>query len=281
MRALDRLDRHSWEANIDEIVVAAGQAIIPYWRRAGLAVNNKSDASPVTEADLKAHRLIVQGLSKLAADIPVLSEEEESERASSPAYQALSAGATYWLVDPLDGTKEFVAGLPEFTVNIALMERGHPIAGWLYAPALGMLFKALAGRGAKRLGPDMKASAISTRRADPDNLRVFVSRSANKGEAEALKQRFPEVQIDAIGSSYKYALIAAGEADLSVRRTPTMLWDTAAADCILSEAGGRVMAWDGCPLDYARADLTNPPFLAVGDPSSNALRRFAFLVGRE
>lgn len=280
MRAVERIAKHGWEEKLDRLVVEAGDAALAFHGKDSLQQQQKTDASPVTEADLAAHRLIVAGLTRLSADVPVISEESfEGNEARAGAL--VSGRGGYWLVDPLDGTKEFLTQSGEFTVNIALMEHGRPVAGWVYLPPKGLLYKAISGSGAFKVERGGTPVSITTRRFDVKAPVVLVSRSHGRGEAAELAERMPKAVVKAVGSSYKYGLIAEGAADLSVRRTPTKLWDTAAADAVLTEAGGRILGWDGQPLDYARPDLTNPPFLALGDLQLDWVRRFGFLVGME
>lgn len=280
MRAVERIKKHGWESALDQLVVSAGEATLPFFQNASTQVQHKADSSPVTAADLAAHQIILSGLTRLTSDVPVISEESfDGEEAT--AARIVQGPASFWLVDPLDGTREFMAGSDEFTVNIALMENGRPVAGWVYLPVKKTLYKAICGHGAQRIEHDAAPVVITTRPFPRESPVILISRSHRRGEAEVLAESMPQATVRMVGSSYKYGLIADGTADLSVRRTPTKLWDTAAADAILTEAGGQIIAWDGQPLDYSRSDLTNPPFMAVGDRQLHALRKFGFLLGIE
>lgn len=280
MRALERLVSHGWVEQLDKIVIEAGECILTYFKQKDGQYRQKSDASPVTDADLAAHQILVRELTRLSADIPVISEES-FDSANADTRALVENKATHWLVDPLDGTREFIAGRDEFTVNVALLEGGHPVAGWLYLPTKHLLYKAMAGQGAFKVDAKGRSTAIGARRCSLNSPVVLVSRSHQFGETELIRERYPQATVESIGSSYKYALVAEGTADLVARRTPTRFWDTAAADIIVREAGGHLVGWDGRPLEYTRADMTNPPFLAIGDPKLDWRRLFGFLLGVE
>lgn len=247
-----------------DFALAAGRAILDIYGT-DFAVDRKADASPVTEADASAERIILDGLARVHPDIPVVAEEAVS------AGQVPRTGRRFFLVDPLDGTREFVSRNGEFTVNIALIEDGAPVAGVVYAPALGVLYTGEVGIGAERstvvadrLGPPRP---IATRAAPKDGLVALGSRSHGTPETEAFLHRFPVADFAAAGSSLKFCLIAEGGADLYPRLGPTMEWDTAAGDAILRAAGGQVVAMNGTPLTYGagRDGHRNPWFVAVGD----------------
>ena len=241
----------------------AGDAIMSVYSR-DFAVERKADDSPLTEADLAAHRVIVNGLSRCDLGTPVLSEESVEH---SP-YGIRRWWDRYWLVDPLDGTKEFVKRNGQFTVNIACVERGRPVAGVVYAPAREWMywgsvhagaFKSVAGADPERIRcPPAPASG---------RLRVVGSLSHRSPETEAyievLRSRFSEVSLVSMGSSLKICMVAEGAADLYPRLAPTMEWDTAAAHGVLRAAGGCL--WDyhsGDDLRYSKADLRNSWFVA-------------------
>jgi 3'(2'), 5'-bisphosphate nucleotidase len=248
--------------------------IIPLARRAAaailevygqdFAVEHKTDASPLTAADLAAHHAIVDGLRRLTPELPVLSEES-----ASIAWAERERWSRYWLVDPLDGTREFVKRNGEFTVNIALVDAHRPVLGVVLAPVGGDLYYAEAGRGAFRQArPDAEPQRLRTTCPPAQPLRVAGSRSHGSERQGQLLSRLGPYTTLAMGSSLKFCLIARGDADLYLRAGPTSEWDTAAAHCVLDEAGGAVFALDGQPLRYnAKASLRNPEFLAVGDPS--------------
>ena len=248
-------------AQVVELVQRAGAATLPYWRQ-DLAVELKADASPVTAADLAAHRLLAEGLGQLAAEIPVLSEE-----ACEIALEQRSRWTRWWLVDPLDGTKEFIAGSEEFTVNVALIEGGTVVFGVVGVPARGLCFYGGAGLGAWRLA-DGAAEPIGVRPAPADVFTVVASRRHSSPAQErllnGLTERFGDLALASVGSSLKFCLLAEGSADCYPRLAPTSQWDTAAAQGVLEGAGGEVLDLHGRPLDYpARESFLNPHFLAL------------------
>lgn len=239
------------------IVRAAGEAILAVYAT-DFSVRNKADASPVTEADERAEALILPALAALAPEIPAVSEEAAS-RGAVPA----TAGR-FWLVDPLDGTKEFIGRNGEFTVNIALIEDGVPILGAVLAPALGRLFAGARGSGAF-LEERGARRAIACRRPSPEGLTVVSSRS--HGDREALDAFLAGRRVASsayAGSSLKFCLVAAGEADLYPRLGRTMEWDTAAGHAVLAAAGGRVTDLSGAELRYGKPGFENPHFIAMG-----------------
>lgn len=250
---------HQWLAPCIDIAQRAGVAIMAVYAR-DFDVSAKDDASPLTEADMAAHRLIVAGLRQLTPDIPVLSEES-----AQIAWAVRQQWSRYWLVDPLDGTREFIKRNGEFTVNIALIDGDAPVLGVVYAPALDELAFALRGRGAfVRMGED--DVALTTRRPALAPLRVAASRSHRDARTQAALERMGEIECLGLGSSLKFLRIAEGRADVYPRFGPTSEWDTAAAQCVLEAAGGVVLGMDGAPLRYNRKDsLLNPDFIALGD----------------
>jgi len=226
------------------------------------AVEHKADASPLTAADLAAHRILVEGLERLTPDIPVLSEEaaEDATWSMRREWQRL------WLVDPLDGTREFVKRNGEFTVNLALCEDGVPVFGIVQAPVGGALWHAVRGVGAFRRDGDQDVR-LRTRRPAVSPLRVAASRSHRDGRSEAFIARMGEVEPVGLGSSLKFCRIADGAMDVYPRFGPTSEWDTAAAQAVVEAAGGRVLQTDGQRLRYnAKAEVLNPHFLVSGDP---------------
>ena len=242
----------------------AGEAILPFWR-ADVAVTNKADDSPVTAADLAAHRVIADGLQALAPQIPVLSEEDcNIPLATRQGWQR------WWLVDPLDGTKEFIAGSEEFTVNIALIENGEVLFGVVSMPTSGRCYFGGRDLGAWRAEAGSEALPIQVRNTPPGDGRftVVASRRHSSPEQEALlaglKAAVGELELANIGSSLKFCLLAEGSADCYPRLAPTSQWDTAAAQGVLEGAGGEVIDLDGQPFRYpARESLLNPFFLAL------------------
>lgn len=245
-----------------DLVRAAGAAILPYWR-GELQVREKADASPVTAADMAAHRLLAAGLAALDGQIPVLSEE-----ASEIPLSERQRWQRWWLVDPLDGTKEFIAGSEEFTVNVALIEFGRVRFGVVGQPSSGRCFYGGAGLGAWRSEAPGQAEAIGVREAHDGPLVVVASRRHSSPAQESLlaglSRRLGDLELAGIGSSLKFCLLAEGQADCYPRLAPTSQWDTAAAQGVLEGAGGLVLGLDGAPLDYtAREDYLNPWFLAL------------------
>lgn len=250
-------------AHLLDAVVAlaheAGEAILAIYRE-DFAVTQKIDDSPVTAADLAAHHLILDGLTLLTPDIPVLSEE-----GVIPPPEARAHWPRYWLVDPLDGTREFIAKNGEFTVNIALIEHGKPVLGVVFAPALSTLYAAAAG-GIVWREQEGQRQPITTRRW-PTNPVLMLSRSHPDPEATARLARLAPYDTTQVGSSLKYCHLAEGLADAYPKFASIWFWDTAAAQCVLEQAGGAVLSLDGfIPVDYpAGASLRTPAFIAVGD----------------
>lgn len=254
---------HPLLAPVIELAHRAGEAILPFWR-ADVAVTAKDDNSPVTAADLAAHHILLDGLTALDPSIPVLSEED----ANIP--QSVRAGWTrWWLVDPLDGTKEFISGSEEFTVNIALIEDGRVVFGVVSMPTSGRCYYGGAGLGAWRADADVIVP-INVRDVPPagEPLIVVASRRHSSPEQErllaGLETAVGKVETANIGSSLKFCLLAEGAADCYPRLAPTSQWDTAAAQGVLEGAGGVVLQLDGQPFTYpARESLLNGHFLAL------------------
>jgi len=229
----------------------AGGAIMQVYASAFTA-RAKADSSPVTDADERAEAIILAGLARLTPEIPVVAEESAAAGRLPPVL-----GERFWLVDPLDGTREFLARNGEFTVNIALIERARPTLGVVYAPTLDALYWTdglTAWRG---------ATAIQARRP-ANGLVVLASRSHRTAETDDYLRTLQVERFVAAGSSLKFCLLAAGEADLYPRHGPTMEWDTAAGDAVLRAAGGMVATLDGTPLRYGKPGFRNPHFIASG-----------------
>lgn len=225
----------------------------------------KADRSPLTEADLLSHATITSGLARLTPDIPVLSEES-----GAIPYSERARWQRYWLVDPLDGTKEFIKKNGEFTVNIALIEEQRSVLGVVHVPVSGVTFFAARGRGAfKREPGDGAVRRITTRKVDPARIVVAGSRSHGGGALDDFARRLPgNVELISRGSSLKLCLVAEGEADIYPRFGLTSEWDTAAAQAIVEEAGGVVLDLSFEPLRYnAKEDILNPWFVVLGDTS--------------
>ncbi|GAB2592836.1 3'(2'),5'-bisphosphate nucleotidase CysQ [Dyella jejuensis] len=247
----------------------AGEAIMAVYRE-DFDVAVKDDLSPLTAADLAAQKVIAAGLAQLDPRLPVVSEE-----ASQLPWEQRRTWSRYWLVDPLDGTREFVKRNGEFTVNIALVDHGQTVMGVVLAPVTDELFAAARGHGAWwQVQRDAEWERIFTRQlARPP---VAAGSRSHGGSEEAVMRRLlgDDYLLQPLGSSLKFCLIARGAADAYLRRGPTSEWDTAAAQCVLEEAGGAVLDLAGVPLHYNRGEsLLNPEFLAVGDAGIDWIMR--------
>jgi 3'(2'), 5'-bisphosphate nucleotidase len=222
----------------------------------------KSDKSPVTIADEEAERLIIARLGEVAAGIPIVAEEQ----AAAGSLPDIADGV-FFLVDPLDGTKEFLSKNGEFTVNIALIEHGHPTAGVVFAPAIGRMFWGTNGQAFEETASNGPAKLIATRAAPKEGMIAIASRSHRDRFTEEFLALYPIANLIAAGSSLKFCVIAAGEADIYPRHGRTMEWDTAAGDAVLRAAGGLVTRLDGkTPLAYGNTaeNFANPSFVAWG-----------------
>jgi len=243
----------------------AGRLILKHYA-AGTSVHTKADASPVTAADEEAEALILKRLSELAPDVPVIAEEAVAKG------QLPKASARFFLVDPLDGTKEFLKRNGEFTVNIALVENGRPTAGAVIAPAKGRAFVGERGAAfelaaAEDLPLELSAAQrVSARKVPKSGIVAVVSRTHRDTKTDDYLKVYGIASLLSAGSSLKFCLVAAGEADLYPRHGKTMEWDTAAGQAVLEAAGGSVTTLDGTPLNYGKADrdFANPPFVARG-----------------
>ncbi|MHB0775592.1 3'(2'),5'-bisphosphate nucleotidase CysQ [Halomonas sp. WWR20] len=245
----------------------AGDAILAIHREQ-LDTQLKDDDSPVTAADLAANDVLMRGLRRLAPEIPILSEEQ-----AEIAWEERRQWPRYWLVDPLDGTREFLGDSGQYTVNIALIEGHDAVLGAVHAPALGISWGGGAGLGAWRYE---QAARVPIAVASQQPLRIVASRSHLDAETQAFMALFPEAQISNAGSSLKFCRIAEGEADVYPRFGPTCEWDTAAAQAVLEAAGGQVLEATSLePLHYNQtADLRNPHFIACADAQGAWRRTF-------
>jgi 3'(2'), 5'-bisphosphate nucleotidase len=244
------------------IAQAAGVKIVEIYNR-GFSVEHKEDKSPLTEADVAAHETIVAGLTALTPELPVLSEES----AALP-FSERSQWRRYWLVDPLDGTREFVKRNGEFTVNIALIDDHAPVLGVILAPVTGLCYYAARAGGAFRKETGGQASAMHVRPLDRSHVIVAGSRSHAGDTLAAFLANIGSHELISMGSSLKSCLVAEGRADVYPRLGPTSEWDTAAAHCIVEEAGGRVTDTAMRPLRYnTKESLLNPDFFVSGDPA--------------
>jgi 3'(2'), 5'-bisphosphate nucleotidase len=269
------IDRDSAAALMEpltDLVVRAGAAILAV-NRLAMKIDGKVDGSPVTEADLAADRIIAEGLARLIPNVPALSEERAHQ--AKPPYHG-----SFFLIDPLDGTKEFVAGRNEFTVNLALVTNGTPLLGIIGAPALGLIWRGLVGRGAERL----TTTDASARLAEPIHTRarpkrgepwiVAVSRSHGDSRTEAFIEARPGAIRQMLGSAVKFGRVAEGGADIYPRFAPTSEWDVAAGHAVVAAAGGKITDAQGADLHFGkgRDGFIVPEFIAWGDPAA-ALRR--------
>ncbi len=249
-------------------LAALEDALLPLVQRAGAAILRhyageietayKADRSPVTAADQEAEEILVEGLRRLTPEIPVVAEE------------AVAAGripevgdAPFWLVDPLDGTREFLSRNGEFTVNLGLVRGRRPVFGIVMAPARGCIWVGIADRGAFRREKGERV-AIRVRAADPAQLVAVASRSHRDPETDAWLRAHAVARTISAGSSLKFCAVAEGRADVYPRFGPTMEWDTAAGHAVLAAAGGRVVTVTGEPLAYAKPGFRNPGFIAYG-----------------
>jgi 3'(2'), 5'-bisphosphate nucleotidase len=255
-------------AVFERLALSAGRKVMEVYR-AGCAVDRKSDASPVTEADRASEKIILEGLRAAFPAIPCVAEEEASEGIVPP-----DLGNLFFLIDPLDGTKEFVNRNTDFTVNIALVRDGLPEVGVVYAPCSGRFFSGRPGL-ADLVEVDAKHEISGRRRiavrAGTVPLTIVASRSHRTPETDSFIRNIEAAEIVSVGSSLKFCLLAAGEADIYPRFGRTMEWDTAAGDAVLRAAGGSTSTLDGRPLAYGKrnqaddADFANPSFIARGN----------------
>jgi len=242
----------------------AGEAILEVYNSDdGYAVEDKADKSPLTAADVASHDLIDAGLRELRPDLPILSEES-----SEVPYDERAGWTTYWLVDPLDGTREFIKRNGEFTVNIALIRDGVPLLGVVHAPVIDVYYYAVQGYGAWKQDNDAEATPIHVQPLADGPVRVAGSRSHANERLAAFLDRIGEHELRPMGSSLKSCLIAEGAADLYPRLGPTSEWDTAAAQAVVEAAGGHVTDTAMNPLRYNQKEsLLNPEFFVFGDDS--------------
>ena len=242
-----------------DLAIKAGDAILEVYAT-DFDVQHKADESPLTQADMASHNLIDQGLKVLTPDIPVLSEES-----GMPEFAERSAWGTYWLVDPLDGTKEFVNRNGEFTVNIALIENNRSIFGVVYVPVKRKTYFGCAGYGAELRDADTGAAKITVATETAKPARVVGSRSHRGSSLDGFLDKLGEYEMHAMGSSLKFCVVAEGAADIYPRLGPTSEWDTAAAQAVVEQAGGSVVTLDGKPLSYnSKSEILNPHFLVIG-----------------
>jgi 3'(2'), 5'-bisphosphate nucleotidase len=252
------------------LIASRAAAAILAVPRLDLNRRDKADTSPVTAADDASETVILAGLARLLPGIPVVSEESTGNRPVAGLAQR------FVIVDPLDGTREFLADIDEFTVNIAVVEDGTPITGVVAAPARGLIWRGHVGHGAERLAlapgaaPDAARDrvAVRTRARPASGARVLISRSHLDSATDAYVDRLPEPKKIACGSALKFCLVAEGSADLYPRLGPTSEWDVAAGHAVLVAAGGELTKPDGGPLRYGQGDFLIPGFIATGDAAA-------------
>lgn len=247
-------------AGVEALAIEAGAAIMEIYAGEDFGTVRKDDGSPVTRADAAGEQVILAGLAALTPDVPVIAEE-----AYSAGHAPDVSTGRFWLVDPLDGTREFVNRNGEFTVNIALVEAGRPVLGVVHAPALGLTYAGCLDKGATVTEGGAPPRPITARAAPAEGLTVVCSR--RHGDPEKLARFLDGRKVAAerqIGSSLKLCLVAAGEADIYPRYGTTMEWDTAAGHAVVAAAGGVVTTAEGAPLVYGKPGFENPEFIAWG-----------------
>lgn len=247
--------------NLLDVAKKAGHSILEIYESEDMGVESKSDDSPLTKADNAANDIICAGLRKMTPNIPIISEENKAI-----PYEERKDQPYLWMVDPLDGTKEFIKKNGEFTVNIALIHNQKSIAGVVYAPVVDLMYYAIEGEGAYVIENNeqtlLKANAY---KKSDKNLRIVCSRSHLNDETQAFVDDCNEPNLISKGSSLKFLIIAEGNAELYPRLAPTMEWDTAAAQIILTEAGGNMYQPDKSPVLYNKENLLNPHFIATAN----------------
>lgn len=248
--------------DVNKIAETAGQEILKIYE-SDFSISHKDDRTPLTTADMASHNCICQKLALLTPDIPVLSEES-----SDIPYSTRKSWQQYWLVDPLDGTREFIKRNGEFTVNIALVENHRSVLGVINVPVSGVTYYASNKHGAFMQTNGETPHKIKTRKTSPEKFVVAGSRSHASEKQHAFTKSLGDVEIISIGSSLKFCLVAEGKVDIYPRFGPTSEWDTAAAQCIVEEAGGMVTDTDMNALAYNKKEsLINPDFLVIADRS--------------
>lgn len=253
-------DRLALLENVSNIARLAGDVIMALYSADQLDVRHKTDQSPVTQADIAANKVLVRALAPLLDACQVVSEEDEAALAHRLPH------GRFWLIDPLDGTKEFLARNGEFTVNVALIDEGRSMLGVVYAPAIDMMYAGGPGIGAFRRSADTPWSPIKVGKGDASgNIRVVASKNHLNAETRSFIERLGPVSLIQAGSSLKFCRIAEDAADIYPRLAPTCEWDTAAAQAVLEGAGGFVHDFHGQPLHYGKPDVLNPSFVAARD----------------
>jgi 3'(2'), 5'-bisphosphate nucleotidase len=256
-------------AEIRNISQRAGRAILDVYEQE-ITVTNKNDNSPLTQADLASHAIICEALAALTPNIPLLSEES-----AEIDFATRSHWKQYWLVDPLDGTKEFIKRNGEFTVNIALINEHTPVFGVVHVPVTGVSYTGIGKLGASRQARGQEPVNINVRQPCADPVVVVGSRSHANPKLTHHLADIGDYELVSMGSSLKFCLLAEGKADFYPRLGPTSEWDTAAAHAVVDAAGGQIITLDGKPLRYnCKESLLNPEFLVIADPSRDWLSAF-------
>lgn len=256
----------TWIDPVVDLAEKAGQEILKVYA-SDFEVQGKDDGSPLTQADLASHLCIVDGLKKLTPTLPIISEED-----GLPEFDVRRQWDRYWLIDPLDGTKEFVKRNGEFTVNIALIDNQKPVLGVVHVPVQDISYVGCVGNGAQRRSGDGEWRPISVSPESSDPVRVVGSRSHRGASLDAYLKNLGDCDIIAMGSSLKFCVIAEGGADLYPRLGLTSEWDTAAAQAVVEQAGGSVVTLDGKPMNYnTKSDILNPYFFVIGAPDRDWL----------
>jgi len=272
---MSEFDKHQLIEKVVQLAQQAGEAILAIYKSEEYEIKTKEDESPLTTADLAANEIIEKSLRSLTENWPVLSEESESI-----SYEERKSWEYYWLVDPLDGTKEFIARTDEFTVNVALIHNGSPIMGVVYVPVTGVCYYALKGEAAYKQALGKERELISVRPCADEKIVVTMSRRHDPDRVKALLDQFKSFDIVVCGSSLKFCLIAEGAADVYFRYGPTSEWDSAAAQCVVEAAGGAVLTMDMQSLCYnAKDSLINPPFIVIGDGKKDWAELLELLKG--
>lgn len=249
---------------VRQIASLAGDKILEIYET-DFSVEQKDDNSPLTAADMAAHNTICDALSRLTPDIPILSEES-----SHISFDERQSWNQYWLVDPLDGTREFIKRNGEFSVNIALIEKHQSILGVIHIPVSGIAYSAALNNGAYKHEPDKETIKISAKETDADNIVIAGSRSHGNARQRSFIENLNDPEVLAIGSSLKFCLVAEGLADIYPRFGPTSEWDSAAAQCIVEESGAIVVDTNFNTLKYnTKESLLNPSFLVIADKDFN------------
>ena len=244
---------------IAALAIEAGEAILRVYAT-DFDVQSKLDDSPLTQADLAAHHRIIAGLDEITPDIPIISEES-----GLPSFSERSQWQRYWLVDPLDGTKEFVNRNGEFTVNIALIDSNRPVFGVVHVPVQDKTYIGCEGHGTELRSRGESPVQIHVASKSSQPIRIVGSRSHRASSLDSFLEKLGESDIVPMGSSLKFCIIAEGRADLYPRLGPTSEWDTAAAQAVVEQAGGRVLELDGKSLSYnSKSDILNPWFVVIG-----------------